>query len=125
MKLNAKQVFQMDALGACVTALLAGLVLANHEQIFGLPKQVCLALAFVACGYAVFSFWSSRTLDVAWQTKLRLIAWANLTYIVVTAILVHKYWLKISALGKMYFAGEFIIVLALVVFEWKFARTKG
>ena len=117
MTFDPRQLFLVDALGAVVTAVLLTAVVAQFERAFGIPSRVVYVLAAIAAGFAVYSFTCYLTRPGNWPTFLRMIAIANLSYCVLTLIVLFVYRFDVTALGIGYFVGEVAIVAGLVVFE--------
>lgn len=118
------RMFLIDGIGAVVSAVLLGGVLASFESTFGMPADVLHGLAAVACVFAVYSFFSFIRKPDNWQPFLRVIAILNAVYCCVTIGLVIHFYGQLSLLGILYFGGEVILVLSLVGVELKVASTK-
>lgn len=116
---NPKRLFLIDSLGAVLTAFLLGVVLVRFEPVFGMPRSVLYVLALVACGFAVYSFCCYLFIEKKWRPFLCIIAIANLIYCCVTLGLIFYLWEELTALGVVYFLGEIIIIVALVIVEVK------
>jgi ABC-type uncharacterized transport system permease subunit len=114
---DPRQLFLVDALGAVVTAVLLTAVVAQFERAFGIPSRVVYVLAAIAAGFAVYSFTCYLTRPRNWPKFLRMIAIANLSYCLLTLIVLFVYRFEVTALGIGYFVGEVAIVAGLVVFE--------
>lgn len=119
---NPRQLFLVDAVGAMVTAFLTGIVLTYFESFFGMPKSVLIPLALVACVFAVYSWTCYFKLDFKnnnWRNFLKIIAVANLLYCLTTLGFVITYFEQLTTFGIVYFIGEILIVVTLVMVEWK------
>jgi hypothetical protein len=114
---DPRQLFLVDAVGAVVTAVLLAAVVAQLEQAFGMPSGVVYVLSAIAAGFAVYSFTCHLTRPGNWRRFLRIIAIANLSYCVLTLILIFVYRFEVTALGVAYFVGEIVIVGALAIYE--------
>ncbi|MEP2024852.1 MAG: hypothetical protein ABJH98_13260 [Reichenbachiella sp.] len=117
--LSPKKLFLIDACGAIVSAVMLGLVLTRLEPMIGMPSSVLQFLASIACVFAVYSFFFFWQTPANWRLYLRAIALANLSYCLLTIYLVVKLYDQITLLGMTYFMAELIVLLALIVFEWK------
>ena len=80
-------------------------------------KSAVISLCVLALGFAVYSFTCYLTRPGNWPTFLRMIAIANLSYCVLTLIVLIVYRFEVTVLGIGYFVGEVAIVAGLVVFE--------
>lgn len=119
--LNPRKLFLIDCLGALLSAILYGAVLAQLEDVFGMPPKVVYPLSILAGIYAIFSG-SCYLLNLKnWKPFLRIIALANLLHCCLTIGLVVAYCQEITSLGLLYFAGELVIVVSLAIVELKTA----
>lgn len=116
---NPRQLFLIDGLGALVTAFLTGVILVYFESFFGMPKNVLIPLALVACVFAVYSLSCYFFVNENWRRFLKIIAVANLLYCFATTGFVIAYFEQLTIFGILYFIGEIIIVVTLVSIEWK------
>lgn len=121
-----KCIFLIDAFGASMTILLLGGVLARWHHIFGMSPQVLYKLVFIACFYAIFSFFcyfNFEKIAANWKTYLKIIAIANMLYCILTFILMIYFFQQLTILGLFYFSGEIIIILTLAIFEFRFRKS--
>lgn len=116
---HPRQVFLIDGLGALLTAVMLGIVLAQLESFFGMPRAKLYVLAGIAVIFAIYSLTCYWRLPIHWQPYLRAIAVANLLYCCVTAGLVVYLYEELTIWGIGYFVGEIVIVVSLAIFEWK------
>jgi uncharacterized membrane protein YfcA len=116
---NPKQIFLLDCLGALLSATLLGVVLPSFQPIFGMPHNVLYGLAALACLFAVYSFWNYRWFKEHWRPYLRGIAIVNLLYCGLTAALVIYFRQELTKWGLLYFLQEMVVIIALVVVEFK------
>ncbi len=117
--LKPKKIFFIDSIGALITAIFLGLVLARLEPIFGMPPKVLYGLSFIACMFALYSFYCHLQLTKNWRPYLIGIISANLIYCCLTIGLVICYYQKLTNLGLMYFLFEIMVILILVCIELK------
>lgn len=116
MKLNDKNIFLVDAIGALVSAALIGLVLPIFISWIGLPIEVLNFLAVIALAYASFSFFCYWFVERV-SRFLLIIIFANLLYCAFTALIVVIFSDEITNLGRIYFVAEILIILMLVAVE--------
>lgn len=111
----------IDAFGAALSTVLQGVVLVTWEEYVGMPAKVLYLLAGLACLFAMYSF--SRYLLVANITKnhVQVIAFANLACCCLTVVLSVYLFQQLTTLGVLYFAGEILLILLLVIVELKTA----
>ena len=113
--------FLIDALGAVLSGSLYILLLAQLENVFGMPPNVLYLLAALAGVYALYSGLCYFFTPQAWPLFLKIIAFANLSHCAFTIALVIFHHELLSPLGHAYFAGELLIVAPLAWLEWKVA----
>lgn len=116
-KLQPKTIFLIDGMGALVSAILLGLVLAKLETFFGLPKNVLHVLAGIALLLAVYSLSNAFIQPANPSKRLKLIAVANLLYCLLTIVLLLVFYPKLTMFDVFYFIGELLIILSLVFIE--------
>ncbi len=120
-KVNPKHLFLFDSLGALVSAVLLGLVLANFESTFGMPQATVYMLAIIPIPFFFYSLFCFLLYPENWRPYLRLIAIANILYCLLTLSLMFIKHSELTFLGFGYFIGEIIIVVSLAVFELRVA----
>lgn len=111
-----RQLVLFDALGAAITSLLTALALAPGLLRSGLPPLPLYILAAVAAGFCLFGTLALHQGKDPVGT-LRVLAAANLSYCITTAVLCFTYWATLTVWGLAYFAGEIVVILALVAAE--------
>lgn len=118
-KINPQKLFLADSLGALVTALLTGVVLAQFETFFGVPAQTLYLLAIAPALYAVYSFVCYLRFPASWRLLMRIIASANLLYVIVVNVWMLFFQPGITGWGMLYFVGEFFIVAGISLIEFR------
>lgn len=119
---NPKKLFQIDGLGALISALMLGFVLVSLEKYFGIPKSTLYILAFVPCCYAAYDLYCYSTLNGNVGPYLIGIGTANLLYCFLSIGFAFYHHTTITILGWIYIVIEVIIVCALAIFEIKTGR---
>lgn len=119
--LNPKRLFLLDGLGALLSALFLGVLLANFEEMFGMPPNVLYRLSLLACVFAVYSLWCSFFAVGKWSLLLRVIAIANLLYCCLTIGCVVVFSQHLTLLGIVYFVLEVMVIGVLITIELKVA----
>jgi CHASE2 domain-containing sensor protein len=117
--LAPKQLFLIDGLGAMLSALLLGVVLARFETTFGMPLKALYFLSCLACVYAVYSFLSYWRIRENWRPYMQAIAIANLFYCCLTMGLVIYHRQELTKLGLLYFLLEVVVIIGLIIMELK------
>lgn len=120
-KINPKQLFLVDSLGALVSAFMLGVVLVTLEEMIGMPRQVLYMLSLIACFFFVNSLWCFLRSQENWRPRMKLVAVFNLMYCCLTAGLVIYLYQKLTIWGIIYFVVEKIIVVPLAILELKIA----
>jgi len=117
-----RTLFLLDGAGALVTALLVGVVLPMLGEHIGTPRPVLRALALTASLFAAYSLACAALRPTRWPGYLRGIALANAGYCAVTAAVLIRFRATLHPLDWIYFAGEIVVVGALVTLELAVAR---
>lgn len=115
---NPKNVFLLDALGACLSAIsLFAIGLLYHY--IGLPQLTLFMLAGTAIIFAVYSLSCFYLINKIWKPFLLGITTANTLYSIVTASLIIQYYQSLTIFGFAYFVCELIILCVLIALEVK------
>lgn len=122
---NPKRLFLFDSLGALLSAFLLGVILPSFESLFGMPSKVLYGLATLACLFAIYSFWNHARFKENWRPYLRGIAVVNLLYCCLTAALVIYFRQELTTWGLLYFLQEMVVIITLVVIEFRVAFRKN
>ena len=118
-KINPKNIFLLDGLGALLTAFLLSTVFTKFETIFGMPEHILSYLSMIAFAYASYSLLNYFLKAKSWIIYLKIIAIANLMYCILTITMVINFYQKLTALGLFYFVFEIIIIFSLAIIEYK------
>ena len=116
-KSNPRKLFLIDGLGGGLSAFSLGIVLANYESTFGMPKHELFYLSLVACLFAIYSLSCYLFKPKNWRAFIKFIAIANLCYCIITLILVFKLQEDLTHFGTLYFLLEIVIVVSLAMLE--------
>jgi hypothetical protein len=119
--LNSRKMLFVDGIGALVSATLLGFVLVRFNDNIGMPVKVLHQLAAVAGIFAVYSFTTYMFVKENCKPYLKVIAIANLLYCCLTVGLMVYFKAELTTLGLIYFIGEVLVILALVIVELKTA----
>jgi hypothetical protein len=125
LSLNPRKVLLLDGIGALFSAFLLGIVLVRYQHLIGMSEKVLYILAFFPIVFAVYDF---ICLLFCKNDKLnfyvKIIALANLSYCVISAILLIIHFPALTLLGIIYFVIEIIIVAFIAYLEWNIAGTR-
>lgn len=119
---DPKRLFLIDAIGALLSAFMLGIVLTQLESMFGMPADVLFYLAILALLFSLYSFYFYYKVIRSQKIFLNIIATFNLLYSGLTLALVILNFDQLTALGVTYFILELIIVMALVITEYRVAN---
>jgi hypothetical protein len=117
MRYDPKKLLLFDAMGALVTSVLVGVILPHFENYIGLSTQVLYFLGGIAFIFFLYSGLSFSFAKTQYHRYLRVIAYANLAYCIVTWLLIFSQWPMVTLLGIGYFVVETLVVLLLVRIE--------
>ena len=120
---SPKQLFQIDTLGALLSALFTA-TLARFENTFGMPAAVLYPLAAIACLFALYSSACLFCVTNRWRIFLWVIATANTLYGITTFAAILYFYQQLTLLGLLYFFWEVIVVTCLVSLEVKVILTR-
>jgi hypothetical protein len=84
-----------------------------------MPKNVLYSLASLACFFAFYSLSCYKFADHSKPVWLSGIITFNLLYCALSLFLMVKYASLLTVWGFAYFVGEKLVVLAIVILEWK------
>ncbi|MFC5047894.1 hypothetical protein ACFSTE_00610 [Aquimarina hainanensis] len=121
--IHPQRLFLLDAAGALCTAFMLGFVLIRFEEYIRLPSDILVNLAAIAGSYAVYSFVNGLLFaqHSFWRLAMRFLAVLNFGYCCVTSGIILYYCKMMTPLGIGYFLLEILVILVLVVMEWRAA----
>lgn len=122
MIISKQNIFLVDGIGAGMTALLLSQVLARFPAVFGLTPGVLYPLTAVAILFAIYSL-TNHFVGIWKPRNLRIIAYANLGYCLVTIYIIICVFDQITWLGLAYFAAELVIIIGLVWVELRMSKS--
>jgi hypothetical protein len=116
---NPKTIFLIDGFGALLTAIILLAILMPFQDFFGMPKDILTFLSLIALAFAIYSFCCYFFLIGNWKPFLFGISIANFLYCCLTLGLVYFFYSELTVLGVGYFLAEVVVVMGLVLVEWK------
>lgn len=119
---NPKTIFIVDGFGALLTAFLLFGVLRPFDVLFGMPKDILVLLSLIALAFAIYSFSCYFFLKANWKPFLIVISIANFLYCCLTLGLVYYLYSELTGLGVAYFLVEVVVLMALVMLEWRLIK---
>lgn len=123
--INPKKLFQIDAFGATLSAVLLGIVLVKLERFFGIPKHTLYFLSLLPCLFAIYDLYCYYKIDENLGGFLKTISIANLLYCCLSIGLTIYHKEKITYLGWIYIFAEIIVVCLLAFVELQVAKKQA
>ncbi len=118
IRLNPQKLFLIDGLGALISAFLLGVVLAQLENIFGLPQSTLYFLASIPLVFFIYDLYCYLNVKKDIGLFLKIIAVSNLIYCFISIALAFYHYHEITYWGWTYVALEIIIIIVLVYTEY-------
>lgn len=119
---HPKKLFQIDGLGAILSAVLLGIVLVKFEKFFGIPQSTLYLLASLPCLFALYDLYCYFKINQNLGSFLRAIATANLLYGGLSLGLAVYHSNEITYWGWSYILIEILIVVTLATLELQIAN---
>ena len=119
---NPKKLFLIDSLGALLTTFNLAVVLPYFESLFYMPHKILYLLALIAGVYTSYSIVNYLKFGRFWRLCLKIIAFANLFYCLLTIGLVIWLFPQLLIWDLIYFSLEVAIIIFLVTIELQTAR---
>lgn len=116
---NPKKVFLIDGIGAAVSAFFLGILLTTFQEYIGMPECILIPLSLIAAVFAIYSFSCFFFIKQKSPLFLRIIAFSNLIYCLLTGGMVVLFRDQLTSLGFCYFLAETGLILGLVFLESK------
>jgi hypothetical protein len=123
MKLNKKNIFLLDGIGAAISASFTGLLLPVFSDRLGLPTQTLYSLALFPLVYAIYSLSCYWIIQKTKTWMLLGIVTANLIYCLISGGLIFFYE-GITSSGRILLAAEILVILGVVIIEFKVQFTE-
>lgn len=118
-----RNVFLIDAYGAFLTTFFMGIFILFKSQLqVGMPSKYLFILAFMAAIFCVYSFLCSYFVPDKWQLFLKIIVLSNSLYCFLIFGILLFFYNQLSVLELIYFSGELLILIFLILFELKVMR---
>lgn len=124
IKLNSRNIFLIDGLGALASFSLTGLILPIFSEELGISKQVLHSLAIFPLVYSIYSLSCYKFVEVIKSWMLLAVILANLLYCLISLFLV----LNLSGItiwGQSLLAYEVLVILFVVAVEVPIYRKMG
>lgn len=122
-KYYGSKMFLLDASGAFVSIILL-FFLYIFEEYFGMPGNIILLFIGIASVLFLYSVIIYMINPLRWTIYLMIIALLNIGYCLLTFYHVFHYFEALTLLGKVYFAGEILVIILLAIYEFRTAIQK-
>ncbi|MDB4438669.1 hypothetical protein N9176_00315 [bacterium] len=117
-----KKLFLIDGLGALLSIFFLSVVLTYYESVFGIPKSTLYFLAFWPFLFVLYDLYCYYKMENKAGLFLKGIAYANITYCILSIATAFYHSSTITHFGWMYIVLEIFIVIILVKIELKVAK---
>lgn len=117
-----KQLFLLDAIGAFITATFIGIVMRNHNDIFGLPPQEAFVMSAIAYSFFCFSGFCYLFVKDNHYKYIFIIASANSLYILLSFFIFLNHFKDLTPFGIVYLISEMVTIMLLVTLEFSVAK---
>ena len=121
MNISPKKLFLFDAIGALISSVMLGIILAYIQPLVGMPKSILYLLAGIAFVFFIYSSFCFLFIKKNIKSFLIGIALANFGYCILSLIFMYNNFDLLTTLGITYFVLEKVIVIALASVEFKTA----
>ena len=116
-KVNASNIFYLDATGAVLSIFLLGILLPKVQNWHGMPINSLYGLCLWAGLCLTYNCCCIRFADYSNHKWLLGIMSLNVTYCIINLVLVMYHFEELTPLGVGYFVAEIPVILGLVLFE--------
>ena len=120
--INQNNIFLIDAVGATISAILLYLLFIRLHPYFGLPITVAKFLLVFPIVLAINSYIYHFLPFKKTRKMLKITAYLNLLYCLLTFTIVVVYYNNLTNLGVMYYITEKTIVISFAIFELKLSK---
>jgi hypothetical protein len=120
-----KKLLILDAVGAFVTARTLFIIAKYFSHQFGIAQQSVFQLSAVAVVFCIFSSVSALFVKRNLAPFINIIAYANISYVLYTIILLLSNSTQVTSIAYVYFAIEAFIVLTLAYIELSVVAKKN
>lgn len=115
--------FLVDGFGAVLSIFFLGYVLVRLENFFGIPESTLYFLASIPVLFAIYDLLCFQGIIKNAAISLKIIAFANLIYCIISMGLAIYHYSKITSLGWLYIMLEISILICLATIEIQTANT--
>lgn len=119
---NPRKIFLIDGIGAAVSACFLGILLISFQEYIGMPTWALTILSLIALLFAIYSFSCFFWVNQNQRFFLRIIAFSNFIYCLITSLFLIQFFKQLSNIGLVYFIFELLIILTLTSIEFRICR---
>jgi len=123
-RLGIRKMLLIDGGGAFLSSVLIGIVLVEYQTLIGMPARILYLLSSIPLLFTVYDAISYLSKNADHNILLKGIAYANMGYILISAILIILHRKILTGLGLAYFCTEIVILVFLVMIELRIANRK-
>lgn len=122
--INPKKLLLIDAIGAILSSTIINLGIFCFNDLVEMPKKTMVVLAIIPVLYFLYSIinYFSGNNNEKLSRQLKVIAYANFGYCLLTLTIILFYWSKLTALELTYFSLEIIVLIILSIIELEIAK---
>ena len=118
MKVTNHKILWLDCLGGIVVGIVVLAICQRLSNWEGLPLTIIVALGLVNLSYGTYSLYVT-TRRPRPMNLVKILAVANMAWLVVCIAIASTYWNQITGLGLLHLLGEGAYVAGLGYTEWK------
>lgn len=118
MSINERNIFLLDGIGACVSAIFTGITLPFISDWIGLSPSVLFALAAFPTIYAIYSLNCYKIAKTVKPWMLKTIIFGNTLYCFVSTAVMLSFP-SLTNWGRLLLIGEIIVLILVIGFEIK------
>ena len=122
MRVDEKNIFLIDGLGALVSVFFLGVVLPALDGVIGMPIHILYLLAVAPALFLGFDMYCFFYVRRANEKCLLAIIGANAIYCLVSTGVLIQHLDSLTGWGLLYFLGEILILIAMIFYEARVFR---
>lgn len=113
-----KLLFLLDGMGALLSWVLLAFILPGMSEWVGLDVETLKLLSYFPLVYMIYDFACFLMATKRWLIFVPAIIIFNVSYCIITVLVLLTYRNELGTLGWLYFAGELFIIAVLVRIEY-------
>lgn len=117
--IKPKAIFLVDSIGAFLSAFCLLIISRFYINYFGINPSILQLLTILPIVFCIFSACCYLLVKRSYKPFIQIIALANLLYGLITLILMGTQFAEITFLGLSYFVLELMILVLIILLEFK------